>query len=124
MTVMDLTHPEDRGITRNVKQRIESGRSGSIDYEKRYLRKDGRVIWVRVTAAPIRLLHEGNAVQYVAVIEDVTARVRADIAPQIGGEFARQFIASVRNQGKVTRNEQAIPQLRSDLARTGTASGS
>lgn len=52
------------------------------------------------------------------------ARVRGDIAPQIGGEFARQFIASVRNQVKVTRNEKAIQQLRADLARTGTASGS
>jgi peptidyl-prolyl cis-trans isomerase D len=52
------------------------------------------------------------------------ARVRGDIAPQIGGEFARQFIASVRNQVKVTRNEKAIQQLRSALARTGTASGS
>jgi peptidyl-prolyl cis-trans isomerase D len=30
----------------------------------------------------------------------------------------------VRNQVKVTRNEKAIQQLRADLARTGTASGS
>lgn len=52
------------------------------------------------------------------------ARVRGDIAPQIGSEFARQFIASVRNHVKVTRNEKAIQALRAELARTGTASGS
>jgi len=75
---------------------------------------------------------EGYYVVYLAQVEQhsaagdqaAMARVRGDIAPQMGGELARQFIESVRNQMKVTRNEKAIQQLRADLARTGTASGS
>lgn len=75
---------------------------------------------------------EGYYVVFLRQVEQHSAagdqaamdRVRNDIAPQIGGEVARQFIASVRNHLNVTRNEKAIQQLRSELARTGTASGS
>lgn len=49
------------------------------------------------------------------------ARVQGEIAPQIGAEQARQFIASIRNHLKVTRNDKAIAKLRADLSRQGTA---
>lgn len=49
------------------------------------------------------------------------ARVQGEIAPQIGAEQARQFIMSIRNHLKVTRDEKAIAQLRADLTRQGTA---
>jgi peptidyl-prolyl cis-trans isomerase D len=72
---------------------------------------------------------EGYYVVYLDKIEEHSAandpaalqRVRGDIAPQIGPEYARQFIASVQNHLKVTRNDKAIAQLRADLARTGSA---
>ena len=49
------------------------------------------------------------------------ARVQGEIAPQVGAEQARQFIMSIRNHLKVTRDEKAIAQLRADLTRQGTA---
>lgn len=72
---------------------------------------------------------EGYYVVYLDKIEEhsaandpaALAKVRSDIAPQVGPEYARQFIASVRNHLKVTRNDQAIAQLRADLSRQGTA---
>ena len=48
-------------------------------------------------------------------------QVRGDIAQQLGAEQARQFIASIRNHLKVTRDEKAIARLRADLSRQGTA---
>ncbi|ATY31628.1 peptidylprolyl isomerase [Sphingomonas psychrotolerans] len=72
---------------------------------------------------------EGYYVVYLDKVEEHSAagdpaaiqRVRGDIAPQIGPEYARQFIASIRNHLKVTRNDKAIAQLRTDLSRTGSA---
>jgi peptidyl-prolyl cis-trans isomerase D len=72
---------------------------------------------------------EGYYVVYLDRVEEHSAagdpaaiqRVRGDIAPQIGPEYARQFIASIRNHLKVTRNDKAIAQLRADLSRTGSA---
>jgi peptidyl-prolyl cis-trans isomerase D len=72
---------------------------------------------------------EGYYVVYLDKIEEHSAandpaalqRVRGDIAPQIGPEYARQFVASISNHLKVTRNDKAIAELRADLARTGSA---
>ncbi|UZK67100.1 peptidylprolyl isomerase [Sphingomonas sp. M1-B02] len=72
---------------------------------------------------------EGYYVVYLDAVEEHSAagnrpaieRVRADIAPQIGPEMARQFIASIRNHVEVKRNDAAIAQLRADLARQGAA---
>ncbi|WP_448664262.1 SurA N-terminal domain-containing protein [Sphingomonas sp. CJ20] len=71
----------------------------------------------------------GYYVVYLDTIEEHSAagdraaidRVRNDITPQIGGEYARQFIQSLRSDIKVTRNEQAIAALRAQLTRQGTA---
>lgn len=47
------------------------------------------------------------------------AQAKAGIVPQVGPEYARQFIRAIRDSVKVTRNEGAIKKLRDDLARTG-----
>lgn len=70
----------------------------------------------------------GYYVVYLDAVEEHSAagdkaaidRVRADITPQLGGEYAREFIQSVRSHMKVTRNEKAIAALRAELARQGT----
>ncbi|HEX8300216.1 peptidylprolyl isomerase [Sphingomonas sp.] len=49
----------------------------------------------------------------------VLAQAKAGILPQIGPEYARQFIRAIRGEVKITRNEDAIRKLRDDLARTG-----
>jgi peptidyl-prolyl cis-trans isomerase D len=72
---------------------------------------------------------EGYYVVYLDKVEEHSAandpaalqRVRGDITPQIGPEYARQFIASMRNHLKVTRNEKAIAALKAELSRTGSA---
>jgi peptidyl-prolyl cis-trans isomerase D len=72
---------------------------------------------------------EGYYVVYLDTVEEHSAandpaaiqRVRGDIAPQVGPEYARQFIAAIRNHLKVTRNDKAIAQLRADLSRSGVA---
>ncbi|MBB5708993.1 peptidylprolyl isomerase [Sphingomonas xinjiangensis] len=47
------------------------------------------------------------------------ARVRGDIAGQVGPEYARQFIRSIRAHMNVKRNEKAVAQLRAQLAQQG-----
>jgi peptidyl-prolyl cis-trans isomerase D len=86
-----------------------------------------------MAAKKARLLEGPNRIGYYVVyldrIEEHSAagnkaaidKARADIAPQIGSEYARQFIAGIRNHLKVTRNDKAIAQLRTELTRSGTA---
>ena len=77
MTPADLAPPEDRAVdqARVAAQLRES--STVFEVEKRYVRKDGRVNWVRVSAAPIRDA-AGRPLRSAGVIQDITERKRAE----------------------------------------------
>ena len=71
---VDLTHPDDREIGAEEFRETIARRIPSFTVEKRYLRKDGRVIWARINATSI-LDEAAGAVKYnVVVIEDITER--------------------------------------------------
>lgn len=70
--IMDHVHPEDRDRTRAAAQRVMGGGS-HIDFENRYVRKDGRVVhilWSARWSAADRVR--------IAVARDVTALKRAE----------------------------------------------
>jgi PAS domain S-box-containing protein len=70
-TVFDVTHPDDLGGSRRLLE--EALRTGTrcLELEKRYLRKDGGVIWAHLSVARI-VDREGAAKRFVAQVEDVT----------------------------------------------------
>jgi PAS domain S-box-containing protein len=79
LTIYDITHPEDREIS--AAKLGYSFADGSEEYniEKRYVRKDGAVIWVMVYWT---VIHdpEGRPLRTVASAEDITARKLAEEA--------------------------------------------
>ena len=75
-TYQELTHPDDMDITLVGPATRDRGNLQHA-LEKRYLRKDGSVVWVRRTASTIRK-PDGTLDHYIAVIEDVTARKLAE----------------------------------------------
>ena len=77
--MVDITHPDDVAETRRRFHEIVSGAAERIELEKRYLRRDGSPVWVRLTAAAIRDA-EGVATRVVAQVEDLTARLATQSA--------------------------------------------
>lgn len=73
LTYLDITHPEDRTRDRAVTLPVLRGEQNYWTSEKRYIRKDGRVIWVLVTGALLRD-DQGQPFHTVATIHDITAR--------------------------------------------------
>ena len=73
MTVIQITHPDDLATHLRAADAIRSGSSRSVHLDKRYLRKGGGVVWVRVTAfmVPER---DGAPGEAIALVEDVTER--------------------------------------------------
>src|SRR5207244_1606756 len=53
MRVGELDHPDDRVEDQQRLAKFLADPTVGYDVEKRYIRRDGRVIWVHVTAAPI-----------------------------------------------------------------------
>jgi len=73
----DITHEEDREATLKMIDDVRSGKRQDDPAEKRYRRKDGKVIWVRVSAA--RALDSSSSLKGMpAIIEDITERKRAE----------------------------------------------
>jgi PAS domain S-box-containing protein len=77
ITYMDLTWEEDRPANAALSADIWNGRLPKFLLEKRYRRKDGQSIWVRITVS--KSPGEGSAPPIgIAVVEDVTERKQAE----------------------------------------------
>ena len=77
MRVHDLTHPEDRANSDELNESLHEGRVDRIDYEKRYLKRDGSPLCVHVTASVIRD-DAGRFQRAIGTVEDISARKRAE----------------------------------------------
>jgi PAS domain S-box-containing protein len=76
-TYLDLTHEEDRPLNAVLAADERAGRLPFFQLEKRYRRKDGQPVWVRVTASTSP--EAGAAPRFgVAIVEDITERKRSE----------------------------------------------
>ncbi len=76
-TVQEITHPDDRAIELAQLKELEDGKVDSCSLEKRDLRKDGSIVWIRRTASCVRR-SDGSIEHFVNVVEDISARKRAE----------------------------------------------
>src|SRR3569623_909657 len=74
-----LTHPDDLGADLAQVDAVLAGEIGSYQMEKRFLHKDGHIIWILLSVALVRSA-EGQPLYFVSQIQDITARKRAAAA--------------------------------------------
>jgi PAS domain S-box-containing protein len=72
-----ITHPDDRAASEAARARLLTGAEPVVVFEKRYLRKDGMVVWVRLSVSLLPKL-EGSPGQFVTVAEDISERRQAE----------------------------------------------
>ena len=87
----ELTHPDDREHDWEVFAAAARGETPNHSNEKRYVRKDGSVIWVRLSAAFVRN-DAGQPILTVAVCEDITERKAAEAAQRASEERYRSLL--------------------------------
>jgi PAS domain S-box-containing protein len=71
------THPDDRDLDDELYRRQVAGDIGFYSIEKRFIRKDGRVIWIAVRSSTVRD-PTGHFLYGVRVVQDVTERKEAE----------------------------------------------
>lgn len=76
LTFLEITHPEDYEQTASNVKQVRSGESDFYDMEKRYLKKDGGVLWSRLRASAFRTPN-GDIKYWIGIIEDITEQKRA-----------------------------------------------
>jgi PAS domain S-box-containing protein len=81
-TFQSLTHPDDLGQNLHRIQTLLDGTRVYDVFEKRYLRKDGRVVWAQVGVSVIRD-EQGTPLHTLAMVQDITERKRTEEALQL-----------------------------------------
>ncbi|SCZ61222.1 EAL domain-containing protein [Thiohalomonas denitrificans] len=71
LRVQDVTHPEDLPQTEAAFQRLWNGEARSVEYEKRYVTKDGRTVWASVNISVVTD-GDGKPLHFLAYIRDIT----------------------------------------------------
>ena len=74
MTSLDMTPPEDREESIGHSRRVVTGQVSGYSRPKRYVRKDGSILWVNLSLSLIRD-KEGMPLHVLSVIEDITDRM-------------------------------------------------
>jgi PAS domain S-box-containing protein len=79
LTLHEVTHPDDRDFSAALLSSSFSDGLDEFSIEKRYMRKDGSIIWVLIHWRVIRD-SQGEPIHTVANIQDITERRRAEEA--------------------------------------------
>ena len=92
----EVTHPDDFEEDWNQCQRLIRGEIKSFDLEKRYIRKDGQIIWGYLNRSIVTDA-KGRPVYFLTYIKDVTGRKLAEEALRRGEEALRESHARIED---------------------------
>ncbi|ACM20204.1 response receiver sensor histidine kinase response regulator, PAS domain-containing [Geotalea daltonii FRC-32] len=73
LTLAEITHGEDLALDQAEVQSLLSGCTSSYEMEKRFLRKNGSIVWGHMAVALARG-ESGEPIHYITVFENITAR--------------------------------------------------
>jgi PAS domain S-box-containing protein len=98
----EYTHPEDKDSSIELVQKIASGKHDHFHIEKRYIRKDGCVIWGDTSVSAVRNL-QGELQYFIVMVEDITERKQMEDALRI----ERERVQMTRLQAQSSARETA-----------------
>jgi PAS domain S-box-containing protein len=79
MRLQEITHPADLRTDVALAEELRTGALDTYSMEKRYIRKDGALVWVNLTVSGAR--HpSGELKHFISVVEDITERKAAEEA--------------------------------------------
>ena len=104
LTGRQISHPDDLDVINAQRPRLYAGEIDSVRVEKRYLRKDGSIVWVSFTMVVER--DAAGKPQYeIAFFDDITARKQAEAALRESEERFRSVVDSA-NDGILVYDKQ------------------
>src|SRR5580692_4257999 len=78
MAFTTFTHPDDIDLDWELYRELVDGKRDKYEIEKRYLTKDGRVMWGQLTVSRVKSKDGAPAEYMVGMVEDITERKRAE----------------------------------------------
>jgi PAS domain S-box-containing protein len=78
MNCNDISHPEDKHLHIEFFGKLSRGEIDKYHLEKRFLKANDGVIWVRLTFSAIRDENDDNFLYSIAVVENITPQKEAE----------------------------------------------
>ena len=95
MHFADVTHPDDVAADAELFEGLVAGKLDHFRLEKRYIRKDGSMVWGHQTSSAVRTA-EGEQWFMIGMVEDITERKRIEEAlKESEGRFRQLFERSI-----------------------------
>ena len=91
LTSIDVTPPEDRAEAIDYNEKLMRGEIDDHSREKRYLRKDGSLVWAQISLTAVRN-SEGQPTHAISAIQDISDRKRAELALVQSEHFLKSTI--------------------------------
>ncbi len=92
----DITHPDDLETDLGLARQLAAGEISRYQLEKRYIRKDGAIIHVRLHGSLVRD-ERGHPLHFLAQIEDVSEQVRYQSALKTSEESFRLLAENAKD---------------------------
>ncbi len=112
-TFRKITHPDEVALSQALVERLRGGESGPIEVDKRYIRRSGESIWVRLSVTAVRG-PGGEELYRIAQVADRTAeRASAEALARLAAivESSRDAIFSTDADGVITSWNPAAERL-------------
>src|SRR5262249_20347306 len=94
MSWVDVSHPDDVDKNVRVLQQTLSGQTDGYTIDKRFIHRDGSIIYANISARAIRM-QNGSVDHLVLIVQDITERKRSEAAlRESEGRFSKAFHSS------------------------------
>jgi diguanylate cyclase (GGDEF)-like protein/PAS domain S-box-containing protein len=115
--VQSITHPDDRDADAAEVAKILAREIDTYQTNKRYVRKDGRVVWTQLSGSLV-WLHNGQPHYFIYQMQDVTERLRTEEALRASeerfrsiAEATQEWIWEIDPQGLYTFCSPAVEAI-------------
>ena len=99
LTIYEITHPDDIAENKPGIEAIMRGEKDSFRMEKRYIRKDGRTVWVDMSTSSV-CDASGRMLYLVTHAQDITDRKKAEEELEHQRELLKRLFEKMQNQGE------------------------
>ncbi len=93
-TFLDITHPDDLQTDLEYTRRLMAGELQTCSWEKRYVRKDGSILWGELTTSLVRG-DAGEPKYFIRFVGDITRRKEAEATLREQLHFVQSLIDSL-----------------------------
>lgn len=111
MKMVETTHPDDVKTSVEIMHQLLAGEIKIAHLEKRYIRKDGGIIWAMVSVSLLRD-NEGKPLHFISQIIDVSERIQNE---KMMNELNRKTLETLNELKQIEHEENQLNKLNSML---------